>query len=71
MDEREIVKIKSDNPAHLQGYYQGFKDQMGPDDVEYIEAQIGERPDNSGEGQQIDAGTPCAEPIKNKKKVRK
>jgi hypothetical protein len=34
--EREIVKVKSNNPSH-NGYYTTFRDAMGPDDVEYIE----------------------------------
>lgn len=35
--ERELVKIKSDNPAHPKGYYIQFKDKMKPEDVEYTE----------------------------------
>jgi hypothetical protein len=34
--EREIVKVKSNNPSH-NGYYTTFRDAMGPDDVEYID----------------------------------
>jgi hypothetical protein len=37
MQERELVKIKSDYPGHPKGYYIGFKDQMKPEDVELIE----------------------------------
>jgi hypothetical protein len=33
--ERELVKIKSDNPAHPHGYYTQFKDKMKPGDVIY------------------------------------
>jgi hypothetical protein len=35
--ERELVKIKSDNPAHPHGYYTQFKDRMKPEDVLYSE----------------------------------
>jgi hypothetical protein len=34
--EREIVKVKSNNPSH-NGYYTTFRDAMGPDDIEYTE----------------------------------
>jgi hypothetical protein len=34
--EREIVKVKSNNPSH-NGYYTTFRDAMGPDDIEYID----------------------------------
>lgn len=34
--QREVVKIKSDNPTH-HGYYTTFRDQMQPGDVEYQE----------------------------------
>jgi len=37
MQERELVKIKSDYPGHPKGYYIGFKDQMKSDDVEFVE----------------------------------
>ena len=33
--ERELVKVKSDNPAHSHGYYTQFKDMMKPGDVVY------------------------------------
>ena len=35
MEERELVKIKSNNPAHPKGYYIQFKDNMKPGDVIY------------------------------------
>jgi hypothetical protein len=35
--ESELVKIKSDNPAHPKGYYIQFRAKMKPEDVEYIE----------------------------------
>lgn len=38
MQERELVKIASDNPAHPNGYYTQFKDRMQPGDVIFDEA---------------------------------
>lgn len=35
MQERELVKIKSDNPAHPHGYYIQFKDKVKPEDIIY------------------------------------
>jgi len=32
MEEREVVKIASKNPAHPKGYYIQFKDKMKPTD---------------------------------------
>ncbi len=37
MQERELVKVVSDNPAHPDGYYIQFRDRMKPGDVEYLE----------------------------------
>ncbi len=37
--ERELVKVASDNPDHVGGYYVTYRDQMSPDDVEYQEAE--------------------------------
>ena len=59
MEQRECVKIKSDNPAFPKGYYIQFKDKMKPGDVEYFEPQT---------GIQIDAGDPPVEPIKKRKR---
>ena len=66
MEERKLVKIKSDNPAHPKGYYIQFADRVKPGDVEYIEAQIGTRPDNSETGICIDPQG--LGPIKQKRK---
>ena len=67
--ESELVKIASDNPAHPQGYYIQFRDRMKPGDVEYIVGgQIAMCPDYSEPGIKID---PPAEPIKQKRKVKK
>lgn len=63
--DRELVKVKSDNPA---GYYTTLRERMGVGDVEYIEPQIGERPDDSEEGIQVDAGYPPLEPIRKRTK---
>ncbi|MDD5724454.1 MAG: hypothetical protein PHY29_12080 [Syntrophales bacterium] len=52
MEERKLVKIKSDNPAHPKGYYIQFADRVKPGDVEYKEA----------------ANEEPAEPIKQKRK---
>ena len=68
MEERELVKIKSDAPGHPKGYYTGFKDQMQPGDVEYFESNIGEIDGDPGEGVQVDPGDPPAAPIKTKKR---
>jgi hypothetical protein len=35
MEEQKLIKIKSNNPAHPQGFYIQFKDRMKPGDVEY------------------------------------
>ena len=45
MEERELIKIKSDNPDHPKGYYIQFKDQMKPDDVEFFEDQVDPDPE--------------------------
>jgi len=37
MQERELIKIASDNPAHPHGYFIQFKDRMKPGDIEYQE----------------------------------
>lgn len=37
MQEKELVKIASNNPAHPKGYYIQFKDRMREGDVEYVE----------------------------------
>jgi hypothetical protein len=39
MEERKLVKIKSDNPAHPKGYYIQFCDRVKPGDVEYKEVE--------------------------------
>ncbi|MFA5424621.1 MAG: hypothetical protein WC374_12275 [Phycisphaerae bacterium] len=71
MEERELVKIKSDNPAHPKGYYTQFKDCMKPGDVvfgEKSDEKIEEAPVlNTEEGIQSDAGDSLKE-HKNKKK---
>jgi hypothetical protein len=68
MGERELVKVKSDSPAHPNGYYTQFRDCMKPGDVEYIESNIGEIDGDPGEGIQVDPGDPPAAPIKTKKR---
>lgn len=35
MEEQKLIKIKSNNPAHPQGFYIQFRDNMKPGDVEY------------------------------------
>ena len=37
MQERELVKIASDNPAHPHGYYTQFRDAMQPGDMVFGE----------------------------------
>ena len=39
--QREVVKVKSDNPSHA-GYYTTYRDQMKPGEEEYFEPVIGE-----------------------------
>lgn len=51
--EREVVRVKSDNPTH-NGYYTTYRDAMKPGEEEFIENEP-------------EAITP-AEPIKTKKK---
>jgi len=41
--ERELVKIVSNNPAHPAGYYTQFKDQMKPGDVIFNEESTPEK----------------------------
>ncbi|MDD4390242.1 MAG: hypothetical protein PHW03_05500 [Eubacteriales bacterium] len=65
MSEREVIKIKSDNPAHPHGYYIQFRDCMKPGDVEYIEGHVGTRPDNSEPGTCVDSQG--LKPIKHRK----
>lgn len=36
---REVVKIKTDNPAYPAGYYTQWKDQIKKDDVEFVEGE--------------------------------
>lgn len=68
--EREVVKVKSDNPSHA-GYYTTYRDMMKPGDVEYSEPQTGGRPDDSRPGKQIDPVDPPAdEPSKIKRGKR-
>lgn len=62
--QREVVKVKSDNPSHA-GYYTTYRDQMKPGEEEYFEPQVGEMKGEPGPGIQIDAGDPPAEPIKH------
>lgn len=47
MQERELVKIKSDNPAYPQGYYTQFKDKMKPGDVEFKKDKVTKKEDES------------------------
>jgi hypothetical protein len=70
MEERELIKIVSDNPAHPKGYYTQFRDMMKPGDAEYFEAQTGQMEGEPGEAIQIDPGNPPAAPIKNRSKKR-
>ncbi len=63
--ERELVKIKTDNPAY-NGYYTQFKDMMKPGDVIY-----GEIPDHPIISESIPIKTKPAEPKPKKGKVRK
>ena len=44
MEERKLIKIKSDNPAHPQGFYIQFKDRMKPGVVEYSDEKPAEIP---------------------------
>jgi hypothetical protein len=39
--QREVVKVKSDNPTHA-GYYTTYRDQMKPGEEEYFEPVTGE-----------------------------
>ena len=39
--QREVVRVKSDNPSHA-GYYTTYRDQMKPGEEEYFEPVIGE-----------------------------
>ena len=39
--QREVVKVKSDNPSHA-GYYTTYRDQMKPGEEEYFEHVTGE-----------------------------
>ena len=39
--QREVVKVKSDNPSHA-GYYTTYRDQMKPGEEEYFEPVTGE-----------------------------
>ncbi len=36
--ERELVRVRSDNPGHA-GYYTTYRDMMKPGDVEFIDKQ--------------------------------
>ena len=45
--ERELVKIKSENPDHPRGYYIQFKDQVKEGDVEFIDNQTDPDPVNT------------------------
>lgn len=49
MEERELVKIASNNPAHPKGYYTGFKDQMKPGDVVFGAAKEEIKKEEKGE----------------------
>ena len=46
MQERELVKIKSDNPSHPKGYYIQFRDRVKPEDVEYSDDTQAPEPTN-------------------------
>jgi hypothetical protein len=67
MQERELIKIKSDNPAHPHGYYTQFKDCMKPGDVVFDETKstISEPPQAKGETEKV------PEKPTNKRKVKK
>ena len=39
--QREVVRVKSDNPSHA-GYYTTYRDQMKPGEEEYFEPVTGE-----------------------------
>ena len=41
--QREVVKVKSDNPSHA-GYYTTYRDQMKPGEEEYFEPVTGNPP---------------------------
>jgi hypothetical protein len=41
--QREVVKVKSDNPTHA-GYYTTYRDQMKPGEEEYFEPVTGNPP---------------------------
>jgi len=65
MEERELVKIASDNPAYPQGYYTQFKDAMRPGDVIFGQTPIIKEAKPAGD--ETDApGKPA-----NKRKVKK
>ena len=38
--QREVVKVKSDNPSHA-GYFTTYRDQMKPGEEEYFEPVAG------------------------------
>lgn len=54
----ELVKIKSNNPAHPKGYYIQFADKVRPGDEIYTGEEIKEEP-------------APAEPVKTKRKSKK
>ena len=41
--QREVVRVKSDNPSHA-GYYTTYRDQMKPGEEEYFEPVTGNPP---------------------------
>ena len=66
MQERELVKITSDNPAHPKGYYIQFKDRMNPGDVIFGETKPVIHETDSAAGE-----TMAPEKPTNRKKVKR
>ena len=71
--QREVVKVKSDNPSHA-GYYTTYRDQMKPGEEEYFEPQAGEMKGDPGPGVCIDPQgldpiktKPAAPPVKHRR----
>lgn len=59
----DLVKIKSDNPAHPKGFYIQFRNRMSPGDIEYIEGV------NTAQPEAAEAVKTQPKPIKKRKKT--
>lgn len=65
--ERELVKIKSDNPAFTAGYYTQFKDMMKPGDVIYAPDGVPVKPLPEKLSAEPIKQKPAPKPAQNKK----